>query len=250
MAIISYSNEEMATGKINDGEIIEKKPIGFDTDNGLLRPYSSLFYWSYMQSEKGSTVVEHSHKGFEIMTFVLRGEIEHYDTGYRGWKKLSAGDAQLIKTGNGYVHSERLLPGSSLFQIWTDPDLEKALNQPASCVDYPSDRFPILREKGKSTKVYTGADSPLVPDTRGLTISEISLAEGLHRYTSGRDFFVSGFVLEGELKIGNHPLYTKGFFIVKDEEGFVINSLTDSRIFMVESPLEPGYGTYAENYRM
>jgi len=250
MAIISYASEEMATGKISEGAIIEKKPIGFDTDNGLLMPYSNLFYWSYMQCDKASTIDEHSHKGFEIMTFILRGEMEHFDSRYRGWKKLASGDVQLIKTGNGYIHSERLFPGSSLFQIWTDPNLEKALNQPASCVDYPSDRFPILIGKGRSTRIYAGAGSPLKPDTSGLKISEISMAVGEHLYTGEGDSFVSGFVLEGELKVGNHPLYPEGFFIVKDEESFVINSLTDSRLFVVESPLEPGYSTYADNYSM
>jgi len=58
------------------------------------------------------------------MSFVLTGKIEHYDSKLNGWKTLRA--------GNGITHGERLHAGSSIFQIWVDPDLSQPLSVPAS----------------------------------------------------------------------------------------------------------------------
>ena len=67
-----YSKEKQAYGQFNNGEIIENKPIGFPSDNGKMLPYSNLFYWAHAVSKADSTIGLHPHKGFEIITFVLR----------------------------------------------------------------------------------------------------------------------------------------------------------------------------------
>ena len=36
------------------------------------------------------------------------------------WKKLRAGDAQIIRSGGGISHSEKFHLGSHIFQIWMD----------------------------------------------------------------------------------------------------------------------------------
>lgn len=248
MAIISYLSEELYAGKVEGGEIYEIKPVGFPEEEGLLKGYSNIFYWSFLWTDKGGEISEHSLKGFEILTFVLEGEIEHYDSKYRGWRKLTAGDVQVIRSGNGFIHSERMMPGASLFRIWTDPDLEKSLNQPASWDNYPSDRFPISIEKGRSIKTYLGRGAPLDLQTGGLCIREISMAEGHHTYNCSRNVFISGFVMEGNLAVGKLKLEPHGFFIAKEEECFTITVLTDCRVFIVESPLDPGYPTYSDKY--
>ena len=248
MALMSYTSAEQAGGKFTGTGLFERKPIGFREDDGLLSPYSNIFYWSYKWTEKGTGTEGYSYNGFEILTFVLTGEIEHYDNKYRGWKKLTAGDVQVIRSGNGFIHSERLLPGSSLLQIWTDPDLEKSRQQPASYDNYSSDQFPIIIEKGRSTKIYSGPDSPVRLQTEGLVIKEVSLAEGFHLYHCSREVFVSGFVLEGDLVIRRNPLASRDFFVAKEEKDFEIKARTDCRLFMTESPLEPAYPTYAEKY--
>lgn len=68
----------------------------------------------------GSGFSEHGHDHFEILTFLLSGEIEHKDSaGHAG--RLRAGDVQLISSGTGIKHSERN-PSSQhsahAFQIW------------------------------------------------------------------------------------------------------------------------------------
>ena len=36
--------EDQADGNFNNGEILEKKPIGFPQDGGSSKPYSNIFY--------------------------------------------------------------------------------------------------------------------------------------------------------------------------------------------------------------
>jgi redox-sensitive bicupin YhaK (pirin superfamily) len=69
---------------------------------------------------------EHPHRGFETVTYLLEGQIEHKDSfGNRGF--LNAGDVQWMTAGSGLVHSE--MPGRDLvrdggrlegFQLWVN----------------------------------------------------------------------------------------------------------------------------------
>jgi len=43
MAIDYYPIERQAVGNFNNGEILEKKPVGFPQDKGILKPYSNIF---------------------------------------------------------------------------------------------------------------------------------------------------------------------------------------------------------------
>jgi redox-sensitive bicupin YhaK (pirin superfamily) len=69
---------------------------------------------------------DHPHRGFETVTYVLDGEVEHEDSaGNRGF--IGPGDVQWMTAGAGVVHSE--MPSSRLrerggrmhgFQIWVN----------------------------------------------------------------------------------------------------------------------------------
>src|SRR5437879_6077818 len=48
---------------------------------------------------------DHPHRGFETVTYVLEGEMEHEDSaGHRG--RLGPGDVQWMTAGAGIIHSE------------------------------------------------------------------------------------------------------------------------------------------------
>ena len=63
--------EDQVDGNFNNGEILEKKPIGFPQDGGLSKPYSNIFYWAHAwTNDKKSTIGLHPHQGFEICSFI------------------------------------------------------------------------------------------------------------------------------------------------------------------------------------
>jgi len=239
-----YKKKEQADGGFNGGAIKEKKPIGFPQDGGKLKPYSNLFYWAHAWSENGSTIGLHPHQAFEIMTFVIEGEIKHYDTRNNNWRPLRKGDAQIIRSGNGISHAERLESGAQIFQIWFDPDIKKSIQKPASYDDYKLDMFPSKNENGDLTINYVGENSPIQMDSEA-TIEEMHLTPGLKNIKQKKDYIISGFLTEGELMIDNNMMKKGDFFLITDsiEE---INILEESRLFVVYSPKKLGYTTYAE----
>ena len=112
-----YNISNQAYGEFNDGDIIENKPLGFPQDSGKLKPYSNLFYWAHASAKKDSVIGLHPHRGFEIMSIVLEGNIQHYDTLLKQWIPLEKGDVQLIQSGSGISHAEAMQNESEIFPL-------------------------------------------------------------------------------------------------------------------------------------
>ena len=175
MPIQKFSKEKQATGNFNYGEILENKPIGFPQDGGELKPYSNLFYWAHAWApDKDSTIGLHPHRGFEICSFVLKGEIEHYDTLLDKWITLSEGDVQVIKAGKGISHSEKLKSGSEIFQIWFDPNIQESLYINASYNDFKSKEFLLQSYTGVEKKTISNEMNQIDLDSDGIQIFQYS----------------------------------------------------------------------------
>ena len=87
-----FKKSDQAYGEFNNGAIIENKPIGFPGENNSLKAYSNLFYWAHATAKVDSTIGLHPHKGFEIMTFVLDGEINIFIKDYLKWRRRGLND--------------------------------------------------------------------------------------------------------------------------------------------------------------
>jgi quercetin 2,3-dioxygenase len=105
----------------------------------------------------------HPHRGFETVTYLLSGEMQHRDSwGNRGL--LGPGDVQWMTAGSGLVHSE--LPGEGLvrdggklmgFQLWINLPRKDKMIAPRY-QDTPSARIPVARDAAGavSVKVIAG----------------------------------------------------------------------------------------------
>ncbi len=156
------SKENQAKGNFNNGEILENKPIGFPQDGGTVKPYSNLFYWAHAWTPgKKSKIGLHPHKGFEICSFILKGNINHYDNKIDDWITLDEGDVQIIRSGSGISHAEEIDENSEIFQIWFIPDLSISLYENASYDDYKKNEFPIESNQNFTKKIIKGNKSPL-----------------------------------------------------------------------------------------
>lgn len=93
---------------------------------------------------------DHPHRGFETVTYVLSGELEHKDSqGHSG--RLSAGDVQWMTAGAGVVHSE--MPSARFqreggrlhgFQLWVNLPRESKMMRPRY-QEIPSASIPTAR---------------------------------------------------------------------------------------------------------
>ena len=249
MPIAIYNKDEQVSGNFNNGEILEKKPIGFAQDGGKLKPYSNLFYWADAWTPNSkSTIGLHPHQGFEICSFVIKGSIRHYDTKQNKWIELNAGDAQIIRSGNGISHAEEILDNSEMFQIWFDPDISKTISKPATYNDYKSTSFPIIKNKKNTVITIKGENSPFIMDTEGIEIYETSFKDGSHQ----SDLFTSkvySFFIKKGIMIHDGDEYEQGTFIkIEKESKFDFKSKSGLELFEIRSPERPSYLTYFERF--
>jgi redox-sensitive bicupin YhaK (pirin superfamily) len=249
MSIKIYKFEEQVPGEFNGGAILENRPIVLTEDPKNLKPYSNIFYWSHAWSEKGSTIGEHPHRAFEILSFVLKGSIEHYDSKNREWIVLKAGDVQIIRAGSGISHSEKINPGSEMFQVWFDPNLNKTISVPASYNDYTSKSFPVKSVNSLSVKTYFGEGAPIEMVSEGVRIEEISFENGPHSVEIDADKFCSVYLIEGKINITGRHLDTNDFAVIEGEALLSFEAEEPGKLFMIQSPVKLPYKTYAEKYK-
>jgi redox-sensitive bicupin YhaK (pirin superfamily) len=90
---------------------------------------------------------DHPHRGFETVTYMLSGDMEHKDSsGHVG--QLRSGDVQWMTAGSGVVHAEMpsaefMLTGGRMhgFQLWVNlPQRDKMINPRYQ--EIPSSRIP------------------------------------------------------------------------------------------------------------
>lgn len=246
MSIQIIPKAKQGSGAFNGGEIIENKPIGFPQDNSSVKPYSNLFYWAHARAVTDSTIGLHPHQGFEICSFVLNGEIRHYDTKLKEWRPLSAGDVQIIRAGNGISHSEWMGKDGEMFQIWFDPNLNKTMSQPASYDDYRASDFPEETVGSTRIKTLVGSGSPFRMDTPGIEIFSLNMGVGTYKLPLPTGKIGSAYLLEGEADFDGKTVNTNDFVLVEDQENLEIKSASNARIFVILSPAKLDYKTYAQ----
>jgi redox-sensitive bicupin YhaK (pirin superfamily) len=95
---------------------LEARDIGMD--------FSGAEGWSMYHGSTVPGFPQHPHRGFETVTFMRQGTIDHSDS-LGATARFGRGDAQWLTAGRGIVHSEmmplldRTGPNpSELFQIW------------------------------------------------------------------------------------------------------------------------------------
>ena len=137
---------------------------------GLLQvdPFLLLDHLGPVQWGPGEGVgaPDHPHRGFETVTYLLSGEMEHKDSvGHRG--RLGPGDVQWMTAGAGVVHSE--LPSARFmraggvmhgFQIWVNLPVRDKMTRPRY-QDIPAARIPAAASGDGKIKVRVIAGAAL-----------------------------------------------------------------------------------------
>src|SRR5579871_6146018 len=73
----------------------------------LLMDYAGPYEFPAAEQRRG--VGEHPHRGFETVTIVYSGEVDHRDSG-GGGGRIGPGDVQWMTAGSGVVHEEMHSP--------------------------------------------------------------------------------------------------------------------------------------------
>jgi hypothetical protein len=110
---------------------------------------------------KGVGAPDHPHRGFETVTYIIDGAMEHEDShGHRG--ALRGGDVQWMTAGAGIIHSE--MPSAEImkdggrvhgFQIWVNLPKGEKMTQPRY-QEFPSAQLPVVTSQGRWVRVIAG----------------------------------------------------------------------------------------------
>jgi quercetin 2,3-dioxygenase len=248
MNVTIISTKEQTAKTANEGAIVEQKMLGFPHDHGVLKPYSNIFYWSHMKTDYGSVISEHPHIGFEIIIYVLKGKVEVLDNINGKRSKLNEGDMQVMRSGKGMKHLEKLNSNSEVLQIWFDPNFDKQKRVEPTLCKSQSSKFPVSISPGRSIRTFTGDTAPLVLESQDVSIQLMELSTMDHSFPLSDHRIMSGYMLDGEVELDSKRIKKGDFFIVQNTEEVVMNVIRDCRIFTVLSPDKPSYPTYAEMY--
>lgn len=209
-------------------------------------------------------VPDHPHKGFQTVTYIIDGFVEHKDSrGNRG--TVGPGEMQWMTAGSGIVHSEFITPaqrelGGRLhgFQIWVNLPMQHKNANPGY-QQFAADLFPVaLRDNGKAKiKLLAGAlgnEASPIETYSPLFLFHVSLEAGATVTLPVSATMESAvYVADGTVRVNNSEPVSGGT-TVSNGEASEVTLLAETKtelLFFGGKPLnEPvaSYGPFVMNY--
>ncbi len=238
--------ESQATGTFDGGRITEFKPIGFAGEGSAVDRVGPLFYWAWATADGYGKIGMHPHYGFEILSYVVEGELGHRDS-LGTESRVGAGGVQVIQAGSGIAHEEQMLGDrTAFFQIWFEPDLRAALKRPPAYRDFDAGAFPVLHSDGVTVRELLGGNSPLTLATDA-HIDHIKIEHDAHHAIwscNGRSQATVVMSGHGSIVDGadEQPIQ-RGDFVVTEcgELRFENSSAEPLELMLIDVPTTPDY---------
>jgi redox-sensitive bicupin YhaK (pirin superfamily) len=241
--------------------------FSYDSHGELLSPFLLLDYagpTQFTPTTRPRGVAEHPHRGFETVTIVYQGEVEHRDsTGAGG--RIGPGDVQWMTAGSGILHAEfhsqqftRIGGTLEMVQLWVnlpakdkmcEPRYQSVLNQDIPMVLLPEDAGMVRVIAGEfnghrgSASTFTPMDVWDVRLNQGHT-TQLGLPEGRT---------LALVILHGTVLVNGIQVAREAQMVLLDRAGaeVSIEANTDATIVLLSGdPLdEPivGYGPFVMN---
>ena len=184
----------------------------------------------------------HPHRGIETVTYMLNGEFEHEDsTGAKG--KISSGDVQWMKTGEGIIHSE--MPAMSEgklhgFQLWVNMPAKLKMSKP-EYIYIDAKQMQIHKDSEKKIKIIAGKFNDIEGPVKGHNVEPVYFDVELEKdkifnfdLSSTHNSFV--YLIEGEIKIGdkNHDKVNGSTLIILTKgEKLKVKGVTKSKFLLI-----------------
>lgn len=181
-----------------------------DVDPFLLLDHLGPVEWG---PGEGIGAPDHPHRGFETVTYLLSGEMEHKDSkGHAG--KLRPGDVQWMTAGGGVVHSE--LPSEKFmseggtmhgFQLWINLPAKDKMTNPRY-QEVPRENIPTSTSKDGLVKVVViageaiGTSAVIDTHTPIMYLHFTIQPGGKVTQTVPNNFNAFAYIIEGEAAIG------------------------------------------------
>jgi redox-sensitive bicupin YhaK (pirin superfamily) len=217
---------------------LEARDIGMD--------FSGADGWRMYHGSTVPGFPQHPHRGFETVTFVRQGFVDHSDS-LGATARFGRGDVQWLTAGKGIVHCEMfpLLDQDGpnpceLFQIWLNLPASDKMVEPYFTMLWNEDipRHSAVDDDGRSTEItviageLAGLQPMPGPPSSWASRPEADLAiwhvvqEPKAQWTippaAGRDTVRTLYVFEGSVHIGSHDVEASTGTVLRSDEPVVI----------------------------
>lgn len=183
----------------------------------LLLDYASPTHFAPSSIQRG--VEHHPHRGFETVTIVYSGEIEHSDTaGNKG--KIGPGDVQWMTAARGILHEEKHSTAFTqkgglleMVQLWVNLPAKDKMSAPRY-QEILSQNIPIVKLEDNVSIIRVIAGQFRGIDGAAKTVTPLHLYDVFLKAGQSLDiqtdphFNTILFVLNGTVSIGNEQLQT------------------------------------------
>lgn len=173
----------------------------------------------------------HPHRDMEIISYVVRGALEHRDSMGNG-SVIRAGNVQYMAAGSGVQHSEfnhSSTEPARLLQIWIMPDQRGVAPRYAekAMADAPTGRFHLITSK-------TGRDDSIaIHQDADLWLGKFAGNEHLtFAIAAGRSAYVQ--VAEGELTLNGRLLHEGDAAQVNGESALEFGATCSSQVLLFD----------------
>jgi len=194
--------------------------------------------WDHFLLEKGMGFPTHPHRGFEAITYIFEGSMEHKDN-LGNHSRVYAKGAQRFTAGQGIEHSE--MPDEKQrttgIQLWINlPQSLKTLQADYQQVD--ADSIPEKQAEGVTIRTIVGEDSPLRLHTP-VCYLDISLEKGAEFSEMIPDDYQGLlYVVRGPLQCKNNEVDSGNAIYIEQGDKLVsVKAKQDSRfMFCIGKP--------------
>ncbi len=200
-------------------------------------------------------VDEHPHRGFETVTIVYDGAIEHRDSaGHAG--KIGPGDVQWMTAGAGVVHEEKhgrefSQRGGTLkmIQLWVNLPKAYKMTRPRY-QEITSGQIPVITQSGSQIRVITGTygehQGPAQTFTE-ITMLDLRARAGSTITLSLPEQYNTGiYLLAGRTDI-NESAVEEAQFVTFGKHGqeIIVQAHTDSKLLLLSgAPIDEPVASY------
>lgn len=194
--------------------------------------YDPFVLWDNFNLGPDRGFPTHPHRGFEAITYMFTGSLEHKDN-LGNQSRVTTGGAQRFTAGRGLEHSE--MPDSEVnsngIQLWINLAKSKKTIEP----DYQQvdeEYIPLIKIEGGNVRVIVGDESPVKLQTpvRYLRVNLDSGATLNEKVPEGFRGFI--YILNGKIKINTETVNEREAYFFEKVEELDIEALTESHFML------------------
>ena len=194
--------------------------------------YDPFVLWDNFNLGPDRGFPTHPHRGFEAITYMFTGSIEHKDN-LGNHSTVTAGGAQRFTAGRGMEHSE--MPDSKVnsngIQLWINLAKDKKTIEPAYQQVDEKD-IPLVNIEGGNIRVIVGDESPvnLLTPVRYLRIN-LDAAANLNEKVPV-DFRGFIYIINGKLKVNAETVNKREAYFFDNISALNIEALSESHFML------------------